>query len=571
MRERRRANPYAHPAQRAPVHRRHEHPRAARDRGPPRPRPAARDDGRVRAPAACPACSARDRPASRSRSPSPRASPSRLDGNELRWQNWSMRLGFNSREGPVIHTLGYATTVTAAPVAHRMSFAEMVVPYRDPAPTTTARTAFDIGEWGLGFMTTSLELGCDCLGEIRYLDAVVHDAQGRAAGRSRTRSASTRRTTPSCGSTSTRVRAPRCAGCAGWSSRSTPPSPTTSTSSTGASTRTATSSARSAPPASWSPRRFAEGEQPPYGTLVDERTYAPFHQHFLVARLDLDVDGEDNTVVESTREAPPICAGQPATASRSCTQRPRCAPRRRARGLRLGDPAGLEGDERRARNGLGTPVGYKLVPGGGDPGDARPGLAGVPARAGDRAHALGHAATTTTSAGRAATTRRRASEDSGLPGVDRGRPPDREHRRRALVRLRHPPHHPRRGLAGDAGRHGLVLAQAVRLLRPQPALDVPPERRADPRRGRRRARLDGGVARAPGGGAHSARAGGGRAGGDARCLRGARPRAAGRAARRRGPARASRGVSRSAGTWRARPTSWPPGRPPSRRTGARWY
>ena len=54
----------------------------------------------------------------------------------------------------------------------------MVVPYRDPTPDHYRRTAFDIGEWGLGFMTTSLELGCDCLGEIRYLDAVLHDSAG---------------------------------------------------------------------------------------------------------------------------------------------------------------------------------------------------------------------------------------------------------------------------------------------------------------------------------------------------------------------------------------------------------
>ena len=39
-----------------------------------------------------------------------------------------------------------------------------------------------------------------------------------------------------------------------------------------------------------------EGEQARYGTMVDQRTYAPFHQHFLIARLDMDVDGADNTV-----------------------------------------------------------------------------------------------------------------------------------------------------------------------------------------------------------------------------------------------------------------------------------
>ncbi len=101
-----------------------------------------------------------------------------LDGNRLEWQRWSMRLGFNPREGMVIHTLGYEDGGRVRPVAHRMSFAEMVVPYRDPTNDHKARTAFDIGEWGLGFMTTSLALGCDCLGEIAYLDAVVHDSLG---------------------------------------------------------------------------------------------------------------------------------------------------------------------------------------------------------------------------------------------------------------------------------------------------------------------------------------------------------------------------------------------------------
>ncbi|MEN3321419.1 MAG: primary-amine oxidase, partial [Mycobacterium sp.] len=101
-----------------------------------------------------------------------------LDGNLLQWQNWSLRIGFNHREGMTLHTVRYRDGDRNRSVAHRLSFAEMIVPYRDPSEDHYRRTAFDIGEWGLGFMTTSLELGCDCLGEIRYLDAVLHNSKG---------------------------------------------------------------------------------------------------------------------------------------------------------------------------------------------------------------------------------------------------------------------------------------------------------------------------------------------------------------------------------------------------------
>ena len=51
-----------------------------------------------------------------------------------------------------------------------LSVAELVIPYGDPGPGGYRKNAFDIGEYGLGLLTNSLELGCDCLGEIRYLD-----------------------------------------------------------------------------------------------------------------------------------------------------------------------------------------------------------------------------------------------------------------------------------------------------------------------------------------------------------------------------------------------------------------
>ncbi|MBV8973962.1 MAG: primary-amine oxidase, partial [Sinobacteraceae bacterium] len=285
-----------------------------------------------------------------------------LEGNELRWQRWSMRLGFNPREGLVIHTLGYQDGDRRRPVAHRLSFAEMVVPYRDPSDDHKARTAFDIGEWGLGFMTTSLELGCDCLGEISYLDAVVHDTRGEprtirnaiciheeddgvlwkhvdaVAGaevrRARRLVVSFHATVANYeylvywrfyqdGSIECEVRA------------------------TGI---MVTSS-------------FADDEPPTCGTLVDERTYAPYHQHFIVVRLDLDIDGESNTVHMTESEPLPVGAENPhglALVQRSVPLRTEQEGKQdynwhTQRAWKVVNAASV--------NGLGSPVAYKLVPG----------------------------------------------------------------------------------------------------------------------------------------------------------------------------------------------------------------
>src|SRR3954451_624860 len=51
----------------------------------------------------------------------------------------------------------------------------MVVPYGAPDPSDARRNAFDVGEYGLGQLTDSLTLGCDCLGRIHYFDMTAHD------------------------------------------------------------------------------------------------------------------------------------------------------------------------------------------------------------------------------------------------------------------------------------------------------------------------------------------------------------------------------------------------------------
>jgi primary-amine oxidase len=106
-----------------------------------------------------------------------------VDGNLVTWQRWSLRLGFDPYEGLVLHDVKYRDMTNrdgdrTRSVLHRASITEMVVPYGDPHPMHGWKNAFDAGEWGLGRMTNSLTLGCDCLGVIHYFDVVMATEAG---------------------------------------------------------------------------------------------------------------------------------------------------------------------------------------------------------------------------------------------------------------------------------------------------------------------------------------------------------------------------------------------------------
>jgi len=302
----------------------------------------------------------------------------------LTWQNWQLRIGFNGREGLVLHTVGFRDAGRVRPVAHRLSFAEMIVPYRDGSPDHYRRTAFDIGEWGLGFTTTSLELGCDCLGEIAYLDAVLPDSRGEPRvirnaicvheeddgvlwkhvdERTGAQVRRARRLVISChatvanyeylvywrfyqdGSIECEVRA------------------------TGL---MVTSS-------------FPAGQPPAAGTVVDERTYAPFHQHFIVARLDLDVDGPDNTVFTCGSQALPVSAANPHGLDLVVAETALRTEREGRQDCDWATQRTWKIASASARNALGARTAYKLVPGGSFPAMFDP--AALPLR---RAEVIGH-------------------------------------------------------------------------------------------------------------------------------------------------------------------------------------
>ena len=61
---------------------------------------------------------------------------------------------------------------------HRMSLSEIIVPYGDPRAPFNRKCAYDVVDYGMGNCCSSLDLGCDCLGVIKYFDAVLCDKKG---------------------------------------------------------------------------------------------------------------------------------------------------------------------------------------------------------------------------------------------------------------------------------------------------------------------------------------------------------------------------------------------------------
>jgi primary-amine oxidase len=94
--------------------------------------------------------------------------------NLIEWQKWRFRLGFTPREGIVMHDLCYEDR----PIIYRLSYSELTVPYGDPRPPFHRKQAFDLGDGGFGRVANNLELGCDCLGAIHYLDTLLAAPDG---------------------------------------------------------------------------------------------------------------------------------------------------------------------------------------------------------------------------------------------------------------------------------------------------------------------------------------------------------------------------------------------------------
>ena len=286
-----------------------------------------------------------------------------VDGGLVEWQRWSFRVGFTAREGLVIHQLCYDDRGRRRSILHRASFSEMVVPYGYPSPTRYLHAPFDIGENLVGTLANSLTLGCDCVGEIRYFDAVVSNGQGEPVviGNAvclheedhgllwkhhdfRTGTTEVRR--------SRRLVVSSISTIGNYDYGFVWHLYQDGTIEVEVKATGIIATAAAAP-----------GETPRNGQLVAEGVNGMIHQHFFNVRLDFDLDGERNSVYEVHAEAEPAGAGNPfgnafapvKTLLANEAEAASVIDPLSGRYWLVVNPAAL--------NAVGEPVGYKLVPG----------------------------------------------------------------------------------------------------------------------------------------------------------------------------------------------------------------
>ena len=100
-----------------------------------------------------------------------------VKGHEVAWQNWRFRFAPDPREGLVLYAVRYRDGDKERSILYRGSVSELFVNYGDPSPGHRHRMYLDAGEGGLTLW--SLEPGTDAPAHARFFDSDTADDRGR--------------------------------------------------------------------------------------------------------------------------------------------------------------------------------------------------------------------------------------------------------------------------------------------------------------------------------------------------------------------------------------------------------
>src|SRR5262245_14104037 len=102
-----------------------------------------------------------------------------ITGQEIRWQKWRFRYTMHPREGLVLQQVGYEDEGRVRPILYRAALSEMAVPYGDADQNWRWRSAFDVGEYGMGRLASSIEPNTDAPPNATLIDVTYAGDDGK--------------------------------------------------------------------------------------------------------------------------------------------------------------------------------------------------------------------------------------------------------------------------------------------------------------------------------------------------------------------------------------------------------
>jgi primary-amine oxidase len=243
----------------------------------------------------------------------PRGPSFALDGNAVTWQSWHFRLGFSWRDGLILYQIGYEQNGKIRPIIYRLSMNEIFVPYAIPDPTWAWRAAFDIGEYNLGQYAEPQQIGVDVPENAVFIDEVGPSDAGSAGGTvdlphaiavyERDAGILWDRTDPTSFDRDARFARELVVTTPYVNGNYTYASEYVFRMDGGIDVHVIANGTT----LNQGVKTSADGEQ--YGTMVAPKIAAPIHQHFFNFRIDFDVDGTQNMVIEENLKSVPSNLG----------------------------------------------------------------------------------------------------------------------------------------------------------------------------------------------------------------------------------------------------------------------
>nr|CAB3489893.1 unnamed protein product [Digitaria exilis] len=294
-----------------------------------------------------------------------------VDGHTVRWGGWEMHVKADARAGMVVSRARVEDPSTGEhrEVMYKGMASELFVPYMDPSEAWYFKTYMDAGEYGFGLQAMPLVPLNDCPRHAAYIDGAFVAADGRPYVREKIICVFE-----------------RYAGDVAWRHSE---SPITGMDVTLVARMVASvanydyimdwefqmdglirikvglSGILMVKGTSYSHMNQARENEDMHGTLLSENVVGVIHDHFVTFRLDMDVDGADNSFVRVDMARQETGPGESPRrsylkATRHVAQTEKDVQVR----LSLYQPAEFHVINPTKKTRVGNPVGYKVVPAG---------------------------------------------------------------------------------------------------------------------------------------------------------------------------------------------------------------